>query len=554
MTPLEKPAAMTAKKLPEAKFQNLNEVLDDKAKSDKAFVIYEGKKLTYKQFYETVLKLANVFLSLGAKKGDFIGIQTTNSIEFCVAIYACYRIGAVATPLISLWMAREVAEAIQRAKMEIMVIKASITAVVKKAAKTEPVKSIIIIGKSDEYADTPAVKGEFWEMIEKAPAKDPKIPVKEEDLASCHFTSGTTGNSKGVLHDHKGYIYAGRVHTATFDLTANEYINLVLPMYHIFGFVNLASTIYVGGTIRMLDKFDPQVLLKALEDPNMTLFCGVPSIYKMLMAQDNVENFTICPKNRWFISGAGPLPPETEADLNKRLLRGRGRVCQAYGGTEDICVGTANIEKAVPGAIGKPMPGAEIEYVDDKGNILPLGKQNVGELVNKGPHIMVGYLNRDSKDLIDHKLSDPVMKPIKGREGIWYWSGDVGYRDEAGVCYLTDRSKDIAKVSERLVYPSEIEMVLRNHRGVKELAVLGVPHKIYGEQLLAVIIPSAEFKDKTEDLERELKALAEKELAKYKVPRVWWFKNQLQTNSLGKVLKKEYRDQYIKLQEKGKAE
>lgn len=542
--------------LSEVKYNNLNEVLDKQAsaQASKTCVRYEGKELTYGQFHEKVLKLANVFLSLGAKKRDFIGIQTSNSIEFAVSIYACWRIGAVATPLISLWTTREVAEAVDKAKIGIMVVKSSITSVATKMCKTEGVKTIII-GDTASYKDLPGFKGEFWDLIEKAPATDTKVMIAKNDLASCHFTSGTTGNSKGVLHDHLGYLYAGIVHTKTFGLTSAEYIYLVLPMYHIFGFINLASVIFVGGSIRMLDKFDPQILLKSFEDPSMTLFCGVPSIYKMLMTQDNVESVNVSKKNRWFISGAGPLPPETENDLNKRLLRGNGRTCQAYGGTEDTCVGAANFEKPIPGAIGKAMPGCNLELVDDNGNILPFGKDNVGEVVNQGPHVMVGYLgDPKAADPVDHKITDPVLKPIKGGDGIWYWSGDIGYRDENGVFYLTDRSKDIAKVSERLVYPSEIEITLRNHPGIKEIAVLGVPHKTYGEQLLAVVVPTEQWKDKTNELEAELRTLAEKELAKYKVPRHWWFKTSLQTNSLGKVLKKEYRDQFKKLMEKGKIE
>ncbi len=483
--------------LAEVKYNNLNEVLDQRAKelSSKDCVRYEDKVLTYAQFHEKVLKLANVFLGLGAKKKDFIGIQTSNSIEFAVTIYACWRIGAVATPVISLWQTREVAEAVGRAKINIMIVKSSITSVASKLCKDEGMQ-VIIIGDTTSYKELPGFKGEFWEMIDAAPAKEPGIVVGRNDLASCHFTSGTTGSSKGVLHDHVGYLYAGIVHTKTFTLTANEYIYLVLPMYHIFGFINLASTLFVGGSIRMLDKFDPQVLLKSFEDPSMTLFCGVPSIYKMLMTQDNVESFTVSSKNRFFISGAGPLPPETEADLNKRLLRGNGKTCQAYGGTEDTCVGSGNFEKPVPGAIGKAMPGCDLELVDDDGNILPLGKDNVGEVVNHGPHIMVGYLgDPKASDPVDHAITDPVLKPIKGRDGIWYWSGDVGYRDENGVFFLTDRSKDIAKVSERLVYPSEIEKTLSVHPGIKEIAVVGVPHKTYGEQLLAVIVPTSDWKE-----------------------------------------------------------
>lgn len=544
--------------LDKVEYENLNQVLDKNAVdlADKVAVRYEDTSLTYSQFKEKVLKLANVLQGLGAKKGDFIAIQLSNSIEFCVSIYACYRIGAVATPIISLWKTKEVAEAIKHAKTKILIVKASLANIVKKAAKTDPINSIITVGEGD-FSDVDVYKGEFWDLVEKAEATDPGVEVKRSDLASCHFTSGTTGQSKGVLHDHLGYLYAGVVHKQTFNLTSDEFIYLVLPMYHIFGFINLASTIFNGGSIRMMDKFDPQVLLKSFEDPSMTLFCGVPSIYNMLMSQDNVESFTISPKNRLFISGAGALSPKTEQALNDRLLRGNGKTCQAYGSTEDTCAGTSNAENPVPGAIGKAMPGVNLEIVDDDGNILPPGPDNIGEIVNQSPAIMLGYLgDPEADDIINHEITDPVLRPIKGREGTWYWSGDVGYRDENGVFFLTDRSKDIAKVSERLVYPSEVEECLGQHPMVENIAVIGVPHETYGEQLMAVVVPTKSLSEMSDEdvaqLQKELEELGNKELAKYKVPRLWEFKNQILTNSLGKVLKKEYRDKFIKKMNKGK--
>ncbi|HMF33421.1 MAG TPA: AMP-binding protein, partial [Candidatus Lokiarchaeia archaeon] len=216
----------------EIKYENLNEVLDSSLREfpNKIFVKYEDNVLTYEEFHEQVLRLANVFLSIGVKKGDYIGIQLANSIEFCVSIYACYRIGAVATPIISLWQAREVAEVVEKAKIDTFVIKGSITAVVNKVAKMESVHNIILVG--DEEYDYPNIKGKFWDLIAAAAPDDPGIEVKRADLASCHFTAGTTGQSKGVLHDHLAYLYTGLVHLDTYSITHDDYSNLVLPMYH----------------------------------------------------------------------------------------------------------------------------------------------------------------------------------------------------------------------------------------------------------------------------------------------------------------------------------
>jgi acyl-CoA synthetase (AMP-forming)/AMP-acid ligase II len=537
--------------LSDIEFQNLNEILDQNATEvgDRIFLKYNESSLTYTQFREKVLRFANVLLSCGVKKGDYIGIQLGNSFEFVIAIYGCYRVGAVATPLIPLWKAKEVAEALEKAKIETFIVKGSMTPVVLKAAKMDQIKHIILVGS--DKVDDPKVKGYFNELMDAAPANDPKIAIGWNDIASCHFTSGTTGNSKGVLHNHLGYLYTALVHARTFKFKRPIYAVHLLPMYHIFGFAITHSTVYLKGTMRLLDKYEPQYILNGVSDPEMTFFGATPSIYNMMMSQDNVESFTISAFNEVWVSGAGKLSESTEKALNSRLLRGKGLICNCYGGTEDISTGTTTYSNPQPNTIGEAMDGVNIEVVDDAGNVLPPGKDNIGMLVNQSPAIMQGYLgDPKAADPIDHEMSDPVLKSIVGREGIWYWSGDMAYKDEKGWFYLTDRSKDIIKSADRLVYPSEVELVLLKHPAVKEVAVLGVPHPIYGESVLAVVIPNEYDDAKNAVLEEELKKMADEELASYKVPRIWWWRRQMQTNTLGKVLKRVYRDEYVKKAEK----
>ena len=270
------------------------------------------------------------------------------------------------------------------------------------------------------------------------------------------------------------------------------------------------------------------------------------------MSQENVEEFAekISMGNEVWVSVSGKLPESTENAINTRLLRGRGVMCNGYGGTEDISAGITTRSHPRVNCIGQPMEGVNIEIVDEDGNVLPPGKDNIGMIVNQSPAIMQGYLgNPKDQDPVDHQLTDPVLKPIKGREGIWYWSGDMAYCED-GFYYLTDRAKDIVKTADRLVYPSEVEAILIKHPDVKEVAVVGVPHEIYGETLLAVVVPRELGEEKNKALEAELTKLADEELAKYKVPRIWLFKPMLQTNAMGKVLKRVYRDEFEKKLEK----
>ncbi len=555
----------------ENKFNNLNEVLDEtseryadkifltrerisisklsKEKSDSNSELYKDSQ-TYSEFHDNVLRFANVLRSFGTEKGDFVGLQLNNSIEFCITLYACYRIGAVATPVSSLWKLREMCEVIEKAQIKTIILDSKKIPMIKKCGKTQPIQNIILIG--EDFNDFSAVKGEFWDLITKALNIDAKIKINPDRIASCHFTRGTTGDSKAVLHNHKGHIYSYQVVSNTFEINEQSHLVLVLPMSHIFGFTILGTIILKGGSCKLLNRFDPQFLLKSLEDPNMTFFCGVPSIFNMLVAQDNLEDFNISSKNKYFISGAGALPKKTEEEINKRLLKGKGRVCQAYGSTEDLCCGTGTYERGLIGSIGKPMIGSKLEIINESGEILPFGEENVGMLISQGPYIMMGYLgNPKDKDPVDNKQTFEVLKAIKDKTGIWYRTGDIGYRDKEGNFYLVDRAKDIAKVSERLVYPSEVEKTLVQHLYIKEITVLGVPHYIYGEQLLAVIVLHESAKNKIE-LEKRIQEYAEENLAKYKIPRVWWFRSMLKKNNQGKVIKRWYKEEYINFERKEK--
>jgi long-chain acyl-CoA synthetase len=534
----------------EIEFNNLQEILANTVKEvpDRIF-LKEGegdnlRTLTYKEFQEKTYKCANMLATLGVKKGDFVGVQMTNSIEFVLIMYGCYHIGAISTPLISLWKAREVDEAINRAKIETIIIKSSIKSSVKKASKNSLIKNIILIG-DDAHDGVDHIAGKFKDLMDAADSSVPDVKVSKEDLATCHFTSGTTGNSKGVLHNHLGYTYTALVHARTFKFQKPLYAILLLPLYHIFGFSVIHSAVYLKGTVVLMSKFVPEQILEKLLDPELTFFAGTPSIFNMLMAYEGVEKYTISDTNEVWVSGAGKLAKRTEKAVNEKLLKGKGVLCNAYGGTEDVATGTTTFNDPKEGTIGEAMIGCNIEVVDDEGNVLPAGKENIGMLVNQSPAIFQGYLgDPKAADPVDHNLSDPVLKSVKDRDGIWYWSGDMAYQDEKGWFYLTDRAKDIIKSAERLVYPSEVEDVLLNHPEVKEIAVIGVPHDIYGESIMAVVVPERKDVDEAK-LEEELKVLGEKELAKYKVPRIWMYKPSLQTNTLGKVLKRKYREQYV---------
>ena len=525
---------------------NLNHALDMVADQygSKIFLSYEDKNLTFAQFREYVLRFANVLLSCGVKKGDYVGIHAPNSLEFVISVFSCFRIGAVATPLIIQWKTREITETIHKAQIKLMICQNSPSNIITRCDKLELIQTVINVGEIIETS--PKIKGEFWQLLHAALATDPSIKITEQNLATCHFTDGTTGKSKGVLHTHRNLLYATHVIMQTIEITDADATILILPMTHVFGFCQLLISVFGGVKVTLLDRFNPQQVLKVLTDPDITLFCGVPTIYTMLLAQHNLDEFHFSKKLRLFISGANALSSETATLIQSRFLSKSGIITQAYGSTEDLCCGTNTYPKSTPGSIGTPLQGVSLEIIDSTGSILPMGKENIGIIAIQHEAVMMGYLgNPKAHDPVDYQLTRTVLKPIRGKSGNWYWTGDLGYRDLDGSIYLTDRLKDIAKISGRLVFPEEIESVMGQNPLVDQIAVISVPHEIYGEQLLAVIVPK-EKHENTTILEEELKKYAEENLAKYKIPRIWWIRPTLKRNEMGAVLKRWYREEYLR--------
>lgn len=534
--------------------KNLNEMLDQTANKypNNLFLLYHNQKTTFLEFRDHVLRFANVLNFFKVKKGDFVGINVPNSLEFCIATFACYRIGAIATPFSVSWKVRELKEVIERTQMKHLITDSSLEPIIKASMKTENIQNIILVGKGKQDQEKGKIRGTFWYLSARVLAFDLEISLDQNDLASCHFTSGTSGLSKAVLHDHLGNLYKARVLAETFDFTPDDQVTQVLPMAHTYGFSQLITTIYVGNSLKLIDRLDPEILLHHFEDPNMTVFCGVPTIFNMLAEYEKLDSINISPNTRLFISGAGPLRPSTEQVMNDSLLREHGCMCQAYGSTEDNCCGTTNYRVPKYRSVGYPMKGVNLEIVNMQGIVLEYGKDNKGMIVNQGPHIMRGYLGLIKKgEVIDEIATSKVLKPIEDRKGRWYWSGDIGYRDLDGAIYIVDRVKDIAKVSERLVFPSEIEHTMMLHPAVKEISVINVPHKLYGEELVALIVPK-DLNEDPKELETKLRFFAKENLAKYKVPRIWHVKSFLNKGPSGKVVKDWYRDEIIKKENRDK--
>jgi long-chain acyl-CoA synthetase len=297
---------------------------------------------------------------------------------------------------------------------------------------------------------------------------------------------------------------------------------LTLPLFHVFGQVVLmVACTMAGATMVLVPRFEPGAVLKALQDENVTVFAGVPTMYWALLNHptDGIDLKRIKGNLRMCASGGASLPVEVlrafEAKFEVPILEG-------YGLSETSPVATFNHlhKERKPGSVGTPVWGVEIRVVDENDEDVGVGEP--GEVLIRGHCVMRGYLNKP-------EATAEVFR------GGWFHSGDIGQLDEDGYLYIVDRLKDMIIRGGFNVYPREVEEVLMGHEAVSLVAVIGVPHEKYGEEIKAIAVPNVGA-----ELDPDaLIAWSKAHLAAYKYPRIVEIRDSLPMNATGKILKKE---------------
>ena len=491
----------------------LAEMLAESARKypKKYALISQEKFLTYEELEREVKKAAAALKRLGVKKGDAIGLLLPNNFQFVIAYYAVAYLGGIIVPMNIMFKPLEITYIMNNAQAKLLITAEAFAKNAFQAKADIPSLEHILVKGSDEY-------GLRWEELLEWETDDLAAPaVEEDDVLIYLYTSGTTGKPKGAMLTHANLYYNALGMAQRSQASADDIYLCVLPLFHTFAATCCMNTpLSQGGTIVLMENFIPQTLLKNIERYKVTIFTAVPSMYTVIVNMDikdiDLSSIRLC------ISGGASLPVEimekTQQKMNCVVLEG-------YGLSETSPVVTFNLlDKVKPGSIGVALEGIETKIFDDNDQECPLG--TVGEIVTKGPNVMKGYLG----------LPEESAKAL--RNG-WLHTGDLGRMDEDGYIFLVDRKKDLVIVAGLNVYPREVEEVIYTHPAVLETAVIGVPDKLRGEALKAVVVlkPGAELREK------DIIKYCRERLAAYKVPRLVEFIAELPKNATGKILKRE---------------
>ena len=338
------------------------------------------------------------------------------------------------------------------------------------------------------------------------------------------YTGGTTGTAKGAMLTHANLVSNALAFAAWIKGTpAKETFLTALPLFHIYGMTTSMNVpISLAAKMLLMPKFEPAKALEAIQKHRVTVFCGVPTMYSVLLAHPELDKYDLT-SIRVCISGASPLPPQIQKHFMQ--ITG-GLLAEGYGLTEASPVTHCNpVDKTMRtvkvGSIGLPLPDTDARIVDLETGEKTLEQGETGELAVKGPQVMKGYWRR------------PEETAMVLRDG-WLLTGDIAHMDEDGYFYITDRKKDLIKYKDYSVYPRELEDILYEHPAVKLCAVVGKPDTAAGEVPKAFLF----IKEGTAVSAEEIKAFVNGKVASYKAIREVEFRKELPISSAGKVLRR----------------
>jgi len=483
---------------------------------NKAALVFEGKSFTYKELNKFANRMANGLHKLGIERGDRVALFLPNIPEFVISYLGILKLGAVAVSLNVMLKSDEVNFILNDCNAKVMIVTEELSKNVPEGELPE-LKHILIT--SDRVNKDMSLE----QLMASASSDARAVEMECNDPAAIVYTSGTTGFPKGATLSHSNVISNIYSKNRCCRMQPDDRLMLYLPLFHCFGQnAVLNSGLNACATIILQRRFDPEQVLKTIVSEGITMFFGVPTVFIKLLST-NMSGYNLS-SVRYYFTAAAPMPVE----ISQRWHEQHGHVIhEGYGLTETSPFASYNHDlKYKLGSIGTPIENVEMKIVNLDGMELQPG--DLGEIVIRGPNVMLGYWNR------------PLETAQVITDG-WFHTGDIGRMDDDNYFYIVDRLKDMINVSGFKVYPAEVENAIYKHPAVAEVAVYGVPDILKGEIVKASIL----LKEGQVATPEEIIAFCSERMATYKIPRTINFNNSLPKNATGKVLKQHLRQEAL---------
>jgi len=473
-----------------------------------------GEILKYRDFWQGAEQMAAALTDLGVEPGDRVAVQTPKTVAMLQLYVGTVLAGGVFLPLNTAYTPAEVEYFLTDARPRVFVCDPA-----KRGALTQ------IAGKAGVSALLTLASDESGTLTQARDAQTPgfqAVPRDATDLAAILYTSGTTGRSKGAMLTHRALASNSLTLRDYWQFTDKDVLIHALPIFHTHGlFVATNVTLMAGGSCIFLPGFDAAKIIELM--PRATSLMGVPTFYTRLLDQPELADAS---RNmRLFVSGSAPLLAETHDRWRETTSHA---ILERYGMTE------TNMNTSNPydgdrraGTVGFPLPGVELKVTDPQSGD-PLADGEIGVIEVRGDNVFAGYWQ------MPEKTAEEL------REDGWFITGDLGFVDDRGYVTIVGRGKDLIITGGFNVYPKEVESVIDELPGVNESAVIGVPHKDFGEGVVAIVVPQ-----KGASLsETDVVAGLSEQLAKFKQPKRVVIVDELPRNTMGKVQKNVMRETY----------
>ena len=499
---------------------------------DRTAVIFEKQRFSYNEITQRSNLLANALSEIGIQKGDRVALIDVNSHQHIETYFASTQLDAIFVPINYRLKESELLKILETANPKILLFGSRYAKLIHSCIdKVQSIRHYVSLGvTSDHFLD-------YETLIANSNSKTFSPTHEHSDVTMIMFTSGTTGNPKGVMLSHDSFTSYTLNNVSPADPDVNERNLLTVPMYHIAGVQAMIAAIYAGRTLIIQKQFEPNGWLKLVQDELVDRAMMVPTMLKTIIEHPNFGNYDLS-SLEVITYGAAPMPTNVILEAIKKFPHVKfinafgqtesGATITALMPTDHIIKGTEsekNLKIQRLSSIGKPLDDIEIRIVNEDGNEVNSG--TIGEIVAQGSRIMKGYWNQDKE----------TSSTIKNN---WLHTGDLGYIDNDGYIFLVGRSKDVIKRGGELISPAEIEDLLLDHTSVLDCAVIGVPDEQWGEKILAIIVT-----DDSNTLSEEIIIeFCRDNLASYKKPESVIFIDKLPRNPLGKINKQYLRESY----------